>query len=325
MRREPRAKLRHVIVGDVVRRAGLHRSPRQVARHDGSVVEGVPGEAPSDPLVILQDLDDVEVGVIKSHPPRPLHLIYKVACPVGELLLVLHRVVVVRQGEVLRRDLRHQLPILLLLDLIQRAGEVAHHPVRRTLRHRHVRPARHVIRPVAVYADEVKGVQQPPLGWVGGVVGVEKLPLVVDDRPACRVSVGVRPAVGRSRRGVDPGEEVTQHVVDRVRPAEAAHDAPLGGRVLRSVRHSAPLGKGIRPREPLVHRHRVAVKGLREKLPVRRARRPEHQPLRLIGRGVKLLLSDQLRHPCGEGGVLLPCHIPGEGHHKPQPLPLLRV
>ena len=178
-----------------------------------------------------------------------------------------------------------------------------------------------------MHAHEVEGVAQHPARRVGRVVGVEELAVLVHDRAAAAASgrVGVARLPARQLAWyVHAGQEALDGGVDVERPAELADDTGLGLRVALPsglAQHHGRLLLADRPQArvppcapgPVLCQHAVGVEDravllAEHVLPVLRAARPVHQPLRLVGRWIHLLDVDPLGHLACHGRVFLRGH-----------------
>ena len=305
-------------------------TPGHVSPQTGELREQVVAELPLQSRVVQQDEKGVvDVGLalarlvvqLQSFLPAPV-------CPVGLLADLLHQVteVLVHGGAAFV----HHLP----LDVRQLREPAAHRTVAGELRDRRVHPRVRVQLPELVDPHQVEGVYALSSAWVCGVVGVQELPVVVDDGACCRGAVGVGVAVLLVRGEVHVREKFPDGVVDIVCPAEQAD----GSQLLRGVPGllhglhpdlllrlcDGPEG-GVRPCVPvpvgaqhIVHPKDRAVLLPELILAVAGAGGPVHQPGHLIGGGVHGLDVQPLGHPAGHRRILVRCHGPVRGDDPAQ-------
>ena len=174
-----------------------------------------------------------------------------------------------------------------------------------------------ILLPKAVQPHQVEGIDQLTATGVGGVVGVEELPPVIEHCAAGGGAAGEGVTPRGVRLLVDTGQELVhgrRHVVD---PAEGAHNAVFALRVALLGRqpgrghspraggpggHVPPVGVGG---QQTVHGQHGLVRRVIDVLPVGTHTGPVHEPGRLEGGGVCQLHADHGSHAPGAGLIFV--------------------
>ena len=292
----------------------VKRAPRQVSQHFAATGELVQREFAPEVRVIFKDEPDVVDGsfnsarlLVQLQVQRPIEVIALIGTGRGRTS---------QAAEIADSGIGSFL-CELAGDLLVLQGEVAHRRVGRE-------PVRGCVWVSAVIevaelvqANQVKGVDEPAAAGVGGVVAVQKHPVVVHHRSAGRAAakVGVSSS-GIIHRRIDTIKVGVHCAVDVVCPAERAHHAAFAQWVallhrqfligvvcagdLRPLRDIAPVPV------LLIHQFQQAVRGEHllisegeDILAVFAAARPVHQPCGLKrGRVCKLHADERCHIPC---------------------------
>ena len=180
---------------------------------------------------------------------------------------------------------------------------------------------------------QVERVAELSAGRIGPVVGEREAAVFIKDEACCRGSGCVSVTVLFIRRRIDVREERvdrSRHVID---PAERADHARLCRGVLllfccrascfcfaryrRPEAHVVPVLRVVL--QDLIRIQKRRVDMIKNKLPIVRAGRPVHEPLRL--EGLRVQLAEHLEvagEHAPDGLILVRIDVPGKRHEQTQ-------
>ena len=179
---------------------------------------------------------------------------------------------------------------------------------------------------------QIKRVDVQPADRIRVVMAVRQMVVVIDHKATAGAPRCIRPAVLPQRRQVHLRQEFPDRPRDRISPTKRSDDVLFCQRILhlfslcpapacfsrtcRPLRDVGPLPV-TRQHVRRIQKRRVA--DLKNWIHVHAMRRPEHQPVRLVGCVVEGFYVDRLRELASDGLVLLRADFPREWNDQPQP------